>query len=109
MSVTDRFLKYILTDTTSDSKSSTSPSTKNQFLFANQLIEELYSMNINDVVFDEEHCYIYAVLKGDELLPKIGFISHLDTSENAPGKNIHARLISNYNGEDILLNDYKIL
>ena len=79
MTILERFLKYISIDTTSDSKSKEIPSTKKQFDLAKLLHQELIDLGITDIYFDEEHCYLYAILKGDEHLPKIGFISHMDT------------------------------
>lgn len=109
MTVTERFLKYILIDTTSDSKKDNTPSTKSQLEFAKQLINELKALKMDKINFDEENCYIYSVLSGDKDLPKIGFVSHLDTSESACGKNIKAKIIKNYNGKDIQLNDNIVL
>lgn len=109
MTVTERFLRYILIDTTSDSKKIDTPSTKSQLKFAKQLIEELKSLNMNKIYFDDEKCYVYSILYGDKNYPKIGFISHLDTSENACGKNIKAKIIKDYNGKDVCLNNNVVL
>lgn len=103
MTILERFLKYISIDTTSDSNSKETPSTKKQYDLAKLLYQELFDLGITDVYFDKEHCYLYAVLKGDEYLPKVGFISHLDTSESSSGKNIKPQIIDNYDGTDIIL------
>lgn len=108
MTVLERFLKYIKIDTASSSLSEETPSTPNQRLLANQLQEELTSLGA-EVKYDEEHCYLYAILKGDEFLPKIGFIAHLDTSEDAKGENITPNIINNYNGQQIALNTSNVL
>lgn len=42
-------------------------------------------------------------------LPKIGFVSHLDTSEDANSKNINPKIINNYDGKDVFLNKDIIL
>lgn len=109
MNVLDKFLKYVSIDTTSDSSKENTPSTKNQRKLAQLLVQELKDLNIRDVYYDEKNCYVYAVLKGNEALPKIGFISHLDTSESAKGEHIKPYLFTNYQGQDIILNDNKIL
>lgn len=49
------------------------------------------------------------MLMGNKDLPKIGFISHLDTSENASGKSIKPNIITNYDGKDVMLNNNIIL
>lgn len=109
MSLLDRFFKYISIDTTSDSSKDNTPSTKSQLEFAKLLIDELNSMNIDDIYFDGKNCYVYARLKGNEKLPKIGFVSHLDTSENAKGNNIKPQIIYNYDGNDIVLNNNQVI
>lgn len=49
--------------------------------------------------------YIYATLPAntDKDIPTIGFISHYDTALDASGANIKARIIRNYDGNDIEL------
>lgn len=108
MTVLERFLKYICIDTSSSSLSETTPSTNNQKQFAERLKEELISLGA-EVKYNQDRCYLYATLKGDESLPKIGFIAHLDTSENAKGDNIAPQIINNYNGDTIELNNTNLL
>lgn len=105
MTILERFLKYISIDTTSDSSKEDTPSTKGQIEFAKLLLKELEELNLDAIHYDEKNCYIYAVLQGNSDLPKIGFISHLDTSEDALGNNIKPNIIENYNGEEITLSD----
>lgn len=103
MDLLERFLRYVSISTTSSSKSTTSPSTETQKDLAKVLIQELQDLGV-DVTFDSQHCYVYGILKGNVDAPKVGFISHLDTSEDAPGENIKPQIIKNYDGKDIKLN-----
>ena len=113
--VTGKFLRYIAVDTASDETTGTSPSTAKQFDLAKILISELKAIDIpeEDIFFDAEHCYIYCRIKAssgiDVNTPKIGFISHMDTSPEAPGKCTSPRLIENYDGKDIALGGGKTL
>ena len=100
MTILERFLKYISINTTSHSEKITSPSSQGQFILADLLKEELENIGA-DVDYDKENCYLYAILKGDPALPKVGFIAHMDTSEDTCGENINPQIISNYNGKDI--------
>ena len=109
MNILERFLKYTSIDTTSDSSKLDTPSTNGQIKLAKVLIQELKELNIDMIHYDNEHCYIYGLLKGKSNLPKIGFVSHLDTSEAASGKNIRHNIIHNYDGNDIKLNNDVIL
>lgn len=109
MNVTDRFLKYVSYHTTSDSNSETTPSTPNQKVLAAELVKEMQEMGIKDAAMDE-YGYVYGTIeatKGCEEKPYIGFIAHMDTSDAISGKNIKARIIKNYDGKDIVLNEEK--
>ena len=109
MNVLKRFLKYVSIDTTSDSTKDKTPTTKGQRKLAETILGEFKNMRLDDIYFDEENCYLYAYIKGNSSLPSIGFISHLDTCEDAKGKNITPLIHQNYNGEDIVLNENTVL
>ena len=105
--VLERFLKYISIDTQSDPESKTSPSTSKQFDLARLLVKELEDLGLEDISLDER-CYVMARLAANEegLVP-IGFIAHMDTSPDLSGKDVKPRLIENYDGGDIILNEEK--
>lgn len=109
MNILERFLKYISIDTTSNSLNDKNPTSKGQFELAKLLVKELNNINLDEIHYDDENCYIYGVLKGNENMPKIGFISHLDTSEDVSGNNIKPNIIDNYNGLDVNLENGIIL
>ena len=109
MDILDRFIKYIKIPTNSKSDINKIPSTERQRNLAKNIVLELREMNLDEVYFDETNCYIYAILKGNERLPKIGFISHLDTSEEVSDENVNPKIIKNYDGKDVKLNDDVIL
>lgn len=109
MDILDRFIKYIKIPTNSKSDIDKIPSTECQRNLAENIVLELREMNLDEVYFDETNCYIYAILKGNERLPKIGFISHLDTSEEVTDENVNPKIIKNYDGKDVKLNDDIIL
>jgi len=109
MTVLERFLNYIDIDTTSDSKKDDTPSTQGQVTLARQLVEELLDIGIMNIYYDADHCYLYAKIVGNKDLPSVGFVSHLDTSESASGKNINPIIVENYDGKDIQLNEFTTL
>ncbi len=106
MNVLDRFLKYVSFPTASCEDSESVPSTERQTVLAHYIADELSSMGISDVGVDG--CgYVYAVLPatpGMENAEPIGFVSHMDTSPDAPGENIKAKKIL-YRGGDIDLGE----
>lgn len=109
MTVEERFLKYIAVDTTSDPSSDTFPSTKSQLDFAAALREEMESLGLENVSIDQ-YGYVFGTIPStikDYSGKILGFISHMDTSCAESGKNIRPRIIKNYDGKDIVLNEEK--
>lgn len=105
MEILERFLNYVAIDTTSDSSKEDTPSTTKQHQLAKRLVQELQDLNVDQIIYDIKHCYVYAKLNGDDSLPKVGFVAHMDTSENSKGADIKPNIINNYDGEDIVLNE----
>ena len=105
--VLSRFLNYISIDTQSDPYSETVPSTMKQFDLAKMLVKEMEDMGLEDVTLDDK-CYIMAKLPANtEGISPIGFIAHMDTSPDISGKDVKPRIIENYDGKDIVLNEEK--
>ena len=106
MEITERFLNYVSFDTQSSEEANTTPSTEKQRVFAQHLKEELIKEGLQDVELDELG-YLYATLPSntDKKVPTIGFIAHMDTSPDASGANVRPRIVKNYDGGDIVLND----
>ncbi|WP_353092875.1 peptidase T [Tissierella praeacuta] len=104
----NRFLKYVKYETTSQGSSSSVPSTSTQLEFAKILGKELEEMRLSDVSVDKNG-YVMATLPSniEKKVPTIGFIAHMDTTEDMSGKNINPKIISNYDGNDIVLNAEK--
>ena len=103
--VTERFLKYVSFDTMSDEFSETCPSSEKQKLLGAYLVEEMKAIGIEDARMDE-HGYVYGTVPGDPKLPTIGLIAHMDTSPDASGANVQAKIME-YTGADICLNAEK--
>ncbi len=108
MTVTERFLKYIKFETTSDEHTAQCPSTNGQNILAEALKTELIEIGVTDAEVSKDG-YVYATIESntDENIPTVGFIAHMDTSPDASGKNVKARIIADYDGSDITLNKEK--
>lgn len=105
MNISDRFLKYVSFCTTSDEETNLTPSTPGQIEFAQFLKKELEELGLQEVELDNNG-YIMATLPANtEGKPVIGFIAHMDTAPDASGKNIQPRIVKNYDGQDIVLNE----
>ena len=108
MTVTERFLKYIKFETTSNENIDCCPSTNGQTVLAEVLRNELEEIGLADVEVSKDG-YVYATIESntDENIPTVGFIAHMDTSPDASGKDVKARIVSNYDSSDITLNKEK--
>ena len=100
----DKLLDYVKYDTKSSESSDTFPSSDGQWVLAKHLLKQLEDLGLENTVLDE-YCYVYGYLPGDDNYLTIGFNSHMDTSEQASGTNVSPRIIENYDGSDIKLND----
>lgn len=104
----ERFLNYVKVETTSDESSVSVPSSKGQMEFARKLAKELEGIGLSDVSLDDNG-YVMATLPSNikKDVPTIGFIAHMDTSPDMSGKNVLPKIVKNYDGNDIILNEDK--
>lgn len=105
--VHERFLKYVQFDTEADPNSETCPSTAKQLKLGEYLVEEMKAMGITDANLDEDG-YVYGAIPSNmptKQAPKIAFIAHMDTSPDLSGANIKPRIVSGYDGGEIVLNE----
>ncbi len=101
--LTDKFLRYVAIETTSDPESPTQPSTICQFDLLRLLKDELCAMGVDASL--DEYGYVMGTIPSniDKKVPVIGFIAHVDTAPDASGKDIKPQFIE-YNGGDVVLN-----
>ena len=102
--VTDKFLRYVSFETTSDENSTTHPSSLKELDLSRQLVAEMKALGITDASLDENG-YVMGTIPSnlDHEVPVLGFIAHVDTSPDASGKDIKPQFIYNYDGNDIPL------
>ena len=106
MNIVERFLKYVSFDTQSADETGITPSTEKQWALARYLQNELTELGLEDIVLDDNG-YLYATLPAntDAAIPTIGFIAHMDTSPDCSGENVQPRIVRNYDGQDIVLDE----
>jgi len=108
----ERLMRYCMIDTTSDPNNDTvTPSTRKQFDLARLLYKELTELGLSNMRLDEEHCYVYATLPGnvEKPCPTVGFIAHMDTAPDFSGTGVKPRIIEDFDGEDIVLNEERTI
>lgn len=106
--IEDRFLNYISFDTKSDPEKGEiqKPSTEGQLVLARQLKKELEDFGLVAEINEEGFVFSEIKSNSDKNLPKVGFISHMDTSPEMYGKIDNPQIIK-YEGGDIKLNEEK--
>ena len=106
--VISRFLKYVTYETTSHADCSDDPSSPGQLVLAQDLAQELLDLGVENARIVKGGIVMahLPATEGCENLPAVGFIAHMDTSPEADGSPVKAR-IHHYEGGDILLNEEK--
>lgn len=102
--ILDKFLRYVAVETTSDPDSETQPSSMRELSLLQMLHDELQSMGVESAL--DEYGYLMASVPSntERDVPAIGFIAHVDTSPDAPAKNVRPQIVEDYSGGDIILN-----
>ena len=102
----ERFIRYCKINTRSNEKSSTVPSSENQVVFAKMLAQELVDLGFDEVNYNPDNGFVSATIKSnvDYEVDTIGFIAHYDTAD-FNSENIQPRVIENYDGNPIVLNE----
>lgn len=103
--VVERLMRYAKVYSESDPYSDSSPSAEREFDMARLLVEELHQLGLENAYVDQ-HCYVYATIPatpGQEHLPAVGLIAHMDTSPDMTGKDVKPQII-HYEGGDVVLN-----
>ena len=101
----ERLIRYAKINTRSDEASTTVPSTACQLDLLHLLVDELKAIGLQEVEFNPENAFVTATLPAtsNKPVPTIGFIAHVDTAD-FNSENVRPRLIPNYDGQDIVLN-----
>ena len=103
----ERLLKYVGYETTSDENSESCPSSEKELVLARALVDELRQIGVADAYVDGNG-YVYGSIPataGAEGEKAIGLIAHMDTAPAMSGKDIKPRIIRDYDGADIVLNE----
>lgn len=102
----EKFIRYCKINTRSNEKSSTVPSSENQVVFAKMLAQELVDLGFDEVNYNPDNGFVSATIKSnvDHEVDTIGFIAHYDTAD-FNSENIQPRVIENYDGNPIVLNE----
>lgn len=99
----ERFCRYVQVETTAIEETDDYPSSPGQRELGAMLADELRELGLADVSIDE-HGIVMATVPGNvDAAPTIAWLAHMDTSPEAPGKNVKPVVHRNYDGGDITL------
>ena len=106
MAVEKRLMHYASFDTQSSEESTSAPSTEKQLVLARELKKECEALGFDSVELTDTGI-VYASLNAntDKKMDRIGFIAHMDTASEITGANVKCKVISNYDGNTIHLNE----
>ncbi|MDD3174078.1 MAG: peptidase T [Herbinix sp.] len=105
----ERLINYTKQETGSVSGNSNCPSSPEQLLFGEALAKEMENMGIQNVNIDKNG-YVFGTIEANIenwTGTVIGFLAHMDVVRDVPFTNIKTKIIKNYDGADILLNEDK--
>ncbi len=99
----ERFLRYVQVDTTASEAADSAPSSPGQVELGRMLTAELRALGIGDASQDE-HGIVMGTVPGNVAgAPTTAWVAHLDTSPEAPGRQVRPVVHADYDGLDIAL------
>jgi tripeptide aminopeptidase len=104
MTLLERFLKYVSYETTATEERPDKASNDKIYELSKEMYEELKALNPDEISMNG-FGVVDAKFKGDDSKPAIAFLAHMDTSNQASGKDVKPQIIKDYDGSDIRLND----
>ncbi|ORX70379.1 peptidase T [Anaeromyces robustus] len=108
--VVDKFVRYVKIETTSiEEEEVKQPTNDKEWDLINLLADELKQMKLEVTVSKFGYVYTKIPSNTDKKVPKICFISHVDTSPELTGKNVNPQIWKNYDGKDINIGNGYVL
>jgi len=99
----ERFFRYVKVETTAVEETDKYPSSEGQLELGKILVEELKALKLDNVGVHEGGIVMGTVPATVDGAPTIAWLSHMDTSPEASGKDVKPQIIKNYDGKDIVL------
>lgn len=104
MTLLERFLKYVSYETTATIEREDKASNDKIYELSKEMYKELEALHPDEISMNK-FGVVDAKFHGDESKPAIALLAHMDTSNQASGKDVKPQIIENYDGKDIRLND----
>lgn len=104
MTLMERFLKYVSFETTATVERKDKASNDKIYELSKEMLKELQELNPDEISINQ-FGVVDAKFYGDESKPAIALLAHMDTSNQASGKDVKPQIHTNYDGKDIHLNE----
>ena len=101
----ENFLKYVAISSQSDEKNKNIPSSSGQVELGKVLAVDLRNLGLDDVSVNEFGVVEAKLPRKSKGNKTLGWVAHLDTVDVGLSDEIHPKIIKNYDGRDIKLND----
>lgn len=101
-----RFMDYTSIPSQSNGQETKLPSSNGQYELAQHLKKECEAMCLDDILLTKD-AILTAKIPGNQALPKIGFVAHLDTVDIGLSDEIHPQIKTKLPNQDVLLNEEK--
>ncbi|MHC4695195.1 MAG: peptidase T [Planctomycetota bacterium] len=99
----DRFCRYVKVETTAVEETDKYPSSEGQLELGKILMGEMKDLGLEDVGPHEGGIVMGTIPPTVDGAPTIAWLSHMDTSPEASGKDVKPQIVKNYDGKDIVL------
>lgn len=104
MTLLARFLKYVSFETTALEEKEDRASNDLIYKLSEEMMNELKELNPDELSMNKFGT-VYARFEGESSKPSIALLAHMDTSNQASGKDVRPQIIKDYDGKDIRLNE----
>ena len=99
----ERLLEYVKIPSAANEKCAECPSSPGIWEMGRALEKEMRGLGLSEVELDG-NCYLTATLPANtEGAPVLGFVAHMDVSPASPCEGVNPRVVTNYDGGDIVL------
>ena len=100
----ERFLQYVQIETTADPQARGYPTSSGQWTLGELLRDQLVALNLRDV-HQDEHGLVWATIPATDggNSATVALLAHMDTSPEASGRDVHPRVVPNFDGQAIEL------
>ena len=99
----ERLLEYVKIPSAANEKCAECPSSPGIWEMGRALEKEMRGLGLSEVELDG-NCYLTATLPANtEGAPVLGFVAHMDVSPASPCEGVNPRVVTNYDGGNIVL------